>query len=249
MAGLGIVAREKSEVTVDSLKEMFPSKKGTITDEVVDIINSSQQDPSFSGDEFIDALVTYKDVMVKNSASIKQYIDAIKFCAYLEAENDNFTEAYKRAFAHRQFVIDKSSAVPGSPEYNELTSAASRYRKRPIVVDILTQTDMPLYLMFQGERYKAVAVLADEMRTADYSKDRIAAADKLLTHVKPPEGVKVELDVGVRKDSQIDRYEEMISQLVAKQKQDIINGGDLHSITNVAIVAKTEEEILEGEIE
>ena len=56
-----------------------------------------------------------------------------------------------------------------------------------MVKEILTQCDMPLHLIFGGSRFKAVAVLAHEMENADYAKDRINAADKLLTHVKPPE--------------------------------------------------------------
>lgn len=242
MAGLGIVKKAKSELTIEELQKRFPSKAKTITDETVELINAANADPNFNGDEFLNTMYDYENVMYKNKASMKDYITALKFCAYLESEGDNYTEAYKRARATDQFVIERLNVDTDSDQYKELTYAASRYRKTPMVRDILTQADMPLYLMFQGARYKAVKTLADEMLTAAYSKDRINAADKLLTHVKPPENAKIELEIGPAQDSIIDKYEAMISQLVQTQKQQIAEGGDLKSITNIDIIAKHHRE-------
>ena len=242
MAGLGIVNRQKTELTADELKKRFPSKSKTITDETVELINQANSDPNFNGDEFLSTMYDYENVMYKNKASIKEFITALKFCAYLEAEGDNYTEAYKRARANDEFVIARLNMPTDSSEYKELTFAASRYRKTPMVKDILTQADMPLYLMFQGARYKAVKTLADEMLTAQYSKDRISAADKLLTHVKPPENAKIELDVSVKQDSIIDKYEAMITSLVKTQQKQIAEGEDLRKVTNVAIISKKDQE-------
>lgn len=242
MAGLGIVNRQKTELTADELKKRFPSKSKTITDETVELINQANSDPNFNGDEFLNTMYDYENVMYKNKASIKEFITALKFCAYLEAEGDNYTEAYKRARANDEFVIARLNMPTDSSEYKELTFAASRYRKTPMVKDILTQADMPLYLMFQGARYKAVKTLADEMLTAQYSKDRISAADKLLTHVKPPENAKIELDVSVKQDSIIDKYEAMITSLVKTQQKQIAEGEDLRKVTNVAIISKKDQE-------
>lgn len=249
MAGLGIVKKQKTELTVEELKQRFPSKAKTITDETVELINAANSDPDFNGDEFLNTMYDYENVMYKNKASFKDYITALKFCAYLESEGDNYTEAYKRARANDKFVIDRLNVPTDSDQYKELTYAASRYRKTPMVRDILTQADMPLYLMFQGARYKAVKVLADEMITAQYSKDRINAADKLLTHVKPPENAKVELDVSIKQDSIIDKYEAMITDLVKAQKEQIALGGNLKEITNIAIISKNKDDIIDVEHE
>lgn len=250
MAGLGIVRQTKSEVNAETLVGMFPAKRTTITEETARLVNEANLDPLFNGDEFLSQMQTYQSVMQKNSASIKEYINALKFCAYLEVCDDNYTEAYKKARATDQFVIDRMDAPTGSSAYKELTFAASRFRKNNLVVDILTQADVPLYLMFQGHRFQAVQVLANEMNTAMYSKDRISAADKLLTHVKPPENVQVELDIGTNATTIIDRYESMINGLVDTQMEQAEAGGDLKAITNVAIIAKTEdEELMEAEID
>jgi len=249
MAGLGIVKKGKTDITVNELRHRFPSKKNTITDEVVDLINQANNDPEFNGDEFIENMMTYQNVMYKNSGSLPEYINALKFCAYLEADVNNYTEAYKRARANDEFVLARANLPKDSVGYRELTNAASRYRKTPMVRDILTQAEMPLYLMFQGARYSAVSILVDEMETAALSRDRINAAKTILEHVKPPENMKVELDIGVKQDNIIDRYEAMISDLVAHQKEQIALGKDLHEVTNMSIINSAKDEIIDVEVE
>jgi hypothetical protein len=236
MSGLKVVKKEKTQVTTEELIRRFPAKKATITDEVAELINQANNDPEFNGDEFLENMMTYQNVMIKNSGSLVEFINALKFCAYLEADVNNYTEAYKRARANDDFVIERANLPKDSSEYRELTNAASRYRKTPMVRDILTQAEMPLYLMFQGARYSAVSKLVTEMDEAPFSKDRISAAKAILEHVKPPENLKVELDVGIKQDNVIDRYENMISELVAHQKEEIANGADLHDITNISII-------------
>lgn len=245
MAGLGIIKKTKTELTVEELIHRFPAKKNTITDEVVALINQANNDPEFNGDEFLENMNTYQNVMYKNSGSLSEYINALKFCAYLESDVNNYTEAYKRARANDQFVIDRANLPKDSTGYRELTNAASRYRKTPMVRDILTQAEMPLYLMFQGARYGAVAKLVEEMEDAQFSKDRISAAKAILEHVKPPENTKVELDIGIKQDNIIDRYENMITDLVEKQKQMIAEGNDLNEVTNISIINSKDEDTID----
>ena len=233
----GLVKKNKTPITVEALKSMFPQRKGAITYELAELVNEANSSEDFSGDEFIDTLISYKDVMIDGSYGLKEYITAVKFCAYLVAEDDNNVEAYKRARADEDFVKERLSAKAGTPEYNVLSSAASRYRQSKIVRSILTASQMPLYLMFQGERYRAVEVLANEMRTAAYSKDRIAAADKLLTHVKPPDNLQVELAIGPNKEA-IDLSAQLSKQLaesVALQRSLLERGVDLKEATKLGI--------------
>jgi len=236
MAGLGIVKKSKTTVTRAELVRRFPAKKNTLTDELVDLINDVNNDPEFNGDEFLENMMTYQSVMHKNSGSLYEYINALKFCAYLEADVSNYTEAYKKARANDDFVIERMNAATDSIGYKELTTAASRFRKTPMVRDILMQAELPLYLMFQGGRYKAAGVLMEEMELAQFSKDRISAAKAFLELIKPPENLKIELDIGVKQDSVIDRYENMITGLIEHQKRELADGKDLHEITNISII-------------
>lgn len=247
MGVFNIVKRSKP-ITKEELQQKFPAKRSTITEETVQFINDTMQNPDFDSATFLTQLVDYQGAMIDSSASMTEYINAIKFCAYLEAEQ-NMTEAYRRARANDKFVQDRAMARTGTNEYNELTMQASRYRKSKLVRQILTQSDMPLYLMFQGARYKAVAVLAREMEEAAYSKDRISAAEKLLTHVKPPENNKVELEVGLNAEAQSMQTKlfEQLSEISMKQHKRLVNGEKIDTVQKVGITTEFVEADVDGE--
>lgn len=247
MGKFGIVSKPKTGITVEDLKRRFPSKKNTINEDTVALINEANNDPSFNGDEFINTLMDYQNVMATCSGSMKEYINAVKFCAYLEAEDFNITEAYKRARSNDAFVIERMDAESGTSAYNELTSAASRYNKSPMVRQILTQSDMPLYLMFQGARYKAVAVLADAMVNARFDKDKINAADKLLSHVKPPENIQVELDIGVKESSAVQQLNDQLAQLAASQKVHLESGST--NLAQLGAMKVKDSDVIDAEVE
>ena len=233
-------------VTVKDLQNSLPSRKNTITDEIVDIVNASMNEPEFQGESLLHTAITYENVMAKNRAGIREYIDAIKFCAYLVSMEDNYTEAYKKTFAYRDFVKDRINVTPDSPKYNELTSAASRYRKSKLVVDLLTYSQVPLDIMFSGYRYKAIGVLAREMESAQYSRDRISAAKELLMAVKGPENVKIELDIGVKETSAVASLQAQLAEMASNSLKHLEAG-----TTSVAALGalKPKEEVIDAEVE
>jgi len=235
MAGFGVV--QQVQVTADELKQRFPQKKNTITEETVALVNTVISNPEFDGSQFLNHLVDYQYCMVDGGYSMAEYINAMKFCAYLESTGGNVTEAYKKARASDPFVAARLTAATDSNAYNELSSQASRYRRSKLVKQILTQSDMPLYLMFQAERYKAVAVLAREMQSAPFSKDRITAAKELLAAVKPPENIQIELGVGPTKEAR-DLQMELNTQLtkLAINQQALLDAGmDIRDVQKTGI--------------
>jgi len=232
------------QLTVQEVQQSLTSRKGSITQEIVDILNNSANEPEFQGESLLQTAVTYENLMGKNRAGIKDYINAIKFCAYLISMEDNYTEAYKKTFFYRDFVKNRMFVSTDSAEYKELSSAASRYRRNKLVVDILTYSQVPLDILFSGARYKAIGVLADEMENADYSKDRIAAAKELLLAVKGPENVKIELDIGVKEDSAIKNLNEQLAQIASNSLLHLQSGTtDLKTLG--AMKPKSDQEIID----
>lgn len=241
-----------AHVDADTVAEWFRTnskgkrqkRKLTVTDEVVKLVNESIDDPIYDGAKFVDTVITYKNVLDDLDSSYKvtleDYINAIRFCSYLEAYRGRIKDAYQAAFAHRDFVKNNRDCPVGSKEYKNIDYAAQRYRKTPLVSKILAQSEIPLYLMYQGYRYAAVETLAEEMRTAKLSKDRISAADRLLVHLKPPEGIDINVKVGSSgtdtRDSIVSTYERAMAQLVEQQRALIMNGGDIKQIANAKIV-------------
>lgn len=235
------------EVTLEGLQKALPAKKGTITEEIVDLINVARDEPEFQGVGIVETLVTYEGLMSKNRAGVKEFVNAVKFCAYLVSMDDNYTEAFKRVFYYRDFVKARMGAVAGSKEYNELSSAASRYRREnKLVTDLLTYSQIPIRMFFTGARFKAVEVLVREMETAQYARDRISAAKEVLLALKEPENVKIELDIGVKENSAVQNLNAQLAQLASNSLMHLEAGTtDLGRLGAMKIT----EEVLDAEIE
>jgi hypothetical protein len=240
---MGFVTASPKTITKEEIQSMIPSRKNAITDEIVEIINASQTEPEFQGESLLNIASTYEKVMQQNRVGIREYLNAIKFCAYLISMDDNMTEAYKRVFADRDFVKERRDADTSSVKYNELTSAASRYRRSKLVVDILTVSQVPVDLLFGGLRYRAIGLLGDIMMNSKYDRDRINAADKLLQHTASTTS-KIELDIGVKESSAVASLQAQLAEMAAKQKLFLEAGatslGDLGAM-------KPMEEIVEAE--
>lgn len=237
------------QVDVDELKKRFPAKKNTINEDTVALVNEAISNPEFDGSAFLGHLVDYQGCMIDGGASFTEYLNAMKFCAFLE-QTENLVQAYTKARISDPFVAARADCATDSNAYNELSSAASRYRKSKLVRQILTQSDMPLYLMFQAERYKAVAVLSKEMISAPYSRDRISAAKELLAAVKPPENVQIELGIGPNRESRDLQMElnTQLAKLAANQKAMLEAGMDIRDVqrTGIRLNDVTDAEVEDG---
>lgn len=224
-------------VTLDEVKRAMPKKKNFITQEAVDIINESMNDPEFQGESLLQTASTYEAVLKGARASVPEYLNAIRFCAYIATNNSNYTEAYKKVFADREFVQERINLNTSDPKYAELTSAASRYRRTKLVTDILTASQVPLDLIFTGHRYKAIGVLADVMENGRYDRDRVNAAKELLAATKGPENVKIELDVGIKEDSAVQQLNDQLAQMAARQKAMLESGAsNLEEFGNMKVI-------------
>ena len=242
------IKKAEDEVTVDMLKMYFPNKSHTITQELADMINEAQNAPDVAIEGFMDNLVEFRGVMDKCQASMKEYIKAVKFCAFLEYTDYNVTEAYKLSRVGDKFVQDRWDAPTDSPKYRELTSAASRYyNKTNLVKQILLQADMPWHILFQGAKYKAMARLMEEVDNAQYSRDRIAAAKEILAAVKAPENSKVQLEIGFNQETKTlqQSLEEQLAKVTEMQLKRLEAGEDIRSVQKLGV--KTD--VIEAEYE
>lgn len=232
-------------ITLDGLKNALPNRKNTITQESVDIINESINEPEFQGEALLKTAITYESVLKRNKASIPEYLSAIRFCAYISIENSTFIEAYAKVFHDRAFVKERVGQPTKSTKYIELSSAASRYRKSKLVVDILTVSQVPLDLMFSGYRYKAIGILADVMENGRYDRDRVSAAKELLAATKGPENIKIELDVGMRESSAVQQMNDQLAQMAARQTAMLESGAS--TLKEFGSMRIKEEEFVEAE--
>lgn len=236
-------------VTKEQLQKAFPSRKNTITDELVEVFNASCSDPEFQGESLLQTAITYENVMQNNRMSMREYVDAIRFCAYLVSVDDNLTEAYIKTFYYRDFVKDKMGCAKDSPEYAAIMAAASRYRAQNRAVrDILTLSQMPLDMLFAGTRVKAVMVLADIMENGRFDRDKINAAKELLAATKS-DVQKITLDVGNAAGlSVMQTLSEQIASMASNQLKQLENGGSIKDVQKIGINLN-QQEVIDVEVE
>jgi hypothetical protein len=232
-------------ITIDDVKKALPKKKGVITQEAVDIINAAQNDPEFQGESLLQTASIYESVLKGARASVPEFLNAIRFCAYMTTNGSNYTEAYKKVFAHRDFVKERLNLPTDSIKYLELTSAASRYRRTKLVTDILTVSQVPLDLIFTGQRYKAIGILANIMETAKYDRDKINAAKELLAATKGPDNVKVELDVGIKESSAVAQLNDQLADIAGRSLKHLEAGST--SLNELGSMKVINDEFIEGE--
>lgn len=233
-------------ITLDEVKQAMPHKKNYITQEAVDIINASMDDPEFQGESLIQTASIYESVLKGARASVPEYLNAIRFCAYMSTNESNYTEAYKKVFADREFVKNRINLPTDDPRYGELTSAASRYRRTKLVTDILTASQVPLDLIFTGHRYKAIGVLANIMETGKYDRDKINAAKELLAATKGPENIKMELDLGVKESSAVQQLNDQLAELAGRSLKHLQAGST--NLKDLGAMKVIDDDIIEAEV-
>ncbi|OQB03779.1 MAG: hypothetical protein BWY21_02137 [Parcubacteria group bacterium ADurb.Bin216] len=234
-------------LTVEDVQNALPSRKNAITQELVDVLNEVKDEAEFQGEPLLNTAVVYEKLMINNKASVREFVDAIRFCAYLVTMDDNYTEAYKKTFYYRDFVKERISADTKSIKYAELTSAASRYRRNnKLVADLLVYSQAPLEIMFLGWRYKAVGVLADTMMNAKLDRDKINAAKELLVATKGPETKRIELDIGVKENSAIASLNEQLSVMAGKQVMLLESGA--RELSDFGSLKPKQEDVVDAEI-
>ena len=203
----------------DSLKLLFPKYK--FSDDEIDKVNSLLRDET---DEqytnFLGLLVEHKHILEDmNTPDIKEYIQALKFVTYMNA-GYNAADSYLKAKAINREDLEASMSGTYNSKH-EIQRLAMNYAKTKLVIRLQASLDFPLHLLFVGYKYQAIEQLRKEMLNATYSKDRIAAADKLLVHLQPTlNQTNINMNIMGDKASKnlIDSYQEALFKFAGQKK-------------------------------
>ena len=235
-------------ITLNDLKNALnkAGKNRAFTEEALEIIKKSVEDPEFKAESLLQTAVAYQDVLTKVPCSITEYLNAIRFCAYLASNGENVLDAYKRTFSFRKFVFDRLNAPVDSRGYNDLIAASSRYYRSKLVRELITLSQLPMEFIFRGERYKAVMVLADLMQSAKLDRDKINAAKELLAATKAPEDATVAININTPESNALEQLNDQLAMIASRQKQ-LLEAGvtDVDTFGSMKVVDDT---VVEGEV-
>jgi len=95
----------------------------------------------------------------------------------------------------------------------------------------------------QDHYQRAINTQVELMLSANSEKVRSDAANSILIHLKPPETQKIELDIGLKKDSTINALRVATQELVARQRLTIESGGmNAQEIAHSGLVIEHQED-------
>lgn len=205
-------------LTVDVLKKSLPSKyKRNVNDDLLEHINTILDHPELY-DDYRNNFLTYISVIQDGKYKLDDYLNAIKYCTHKlmgESNMDSFVKTFPNRY---QSMIAKGYTA------KEMSAHVAMYNKNKLVNTILEQTMIPTWVLNQDLYQKAINVQADLMLNAMSEKVRSDAANSLLVHLKPPEVKKVELDVGIKQNDEIEALRNITAELAAQQKRMIEAG-------------------------
>lgn len=205
-------------LTVDVLKKSLPSKyKRNVNDDLLEHINTILDHPELY-DDYRNNFLTYISVIQDGKYKLDDYLNAIKYCTHKlmgESNMDSFVKTFPNRY---QSMIAKGYTA------KEMSAHVAMYNKNKLVNTILEQTMIPTWVLNQDLYQKAINVQADLMLNAMSEKVRSDAANSLLVHLKPPEVKKVELDVGIKQNDEIEALRNITAELAAQQRRMIEAG-------------------------
>lgn len=206
-------------LTKEEVAKALPAHLRTsATQQLVDMVNTVVTEPVMA-QQIRDNFITYTSVLKDGKYKMEDYLNAVTYVSYKHMGHSN-QDAYCYTFPARHAAILAS----GKPE--QLSAYVAMYHKNKIVNAVMEQSLIPSHILHQDTFNKAIRVQAELMVSATSEKVRSDAANSILTHLKPPETKKLELDIGIKKDAGMQDLMHTLTQLATNQ-QALIEAGEV----------------------
>lgn len=223
-------------LTTELLTKALPDKyKRQVNQDLLNQINQTLSEPNLY-ETYKENFITYLSVLNDGKYKMSDYLNAVKYCTHKLMGQSN-QDSYIKTFPDRY-----NDMLSRGLSAKEISSFVAIYNKNKLVQSIMEQSMIPSWIINQDLYQKAINVQAGLMMNAQSEKVRSDAANSLLIHLKPPEVKKVELDIGVKSNKEIDEMKTLLAELSAKQKSLMDNG-----VVSISDIAKTT--IVEAEYE
>lgn len=222
-------------MTLEQFKEALPDQmKKNINIDVVNGINSLLSDPDMA-EQYRDNLLGYTHVMKEGKFKLTSYVSAVKYVTQKLAGKNN-QDAYMATFPDKW-----ADWVQRGVSSKDISSYVSVYNSSKLVNLVLEQTLVPNWILNQDIRQKAINHLSTLMVSAQSEKVQAEAAIGLLTHLKMPEKLKVQLDLEVKENSVMDQLQKASLGLAERMQAMVATG-------TWSAQDLLDEKVIEGEV-
>lgn len=205
-------------VTVEQLQDVLPSNmKNNITQQMADNINKCSSDPLFR-EQYQENLLSFSHVMKDGKFKLESYIDAVKYVSYKLMGMTN-NEAYSKTFPARY-----NKLLGDGKDQKTISSYVSAFNKNMLVQMVFEQSMTPVHILNHGAFQEAINTQVNLMRSAQSEKVRQDAANSIMTHLKPPEAKKVDLNIQTSEHNAVADLSATIRELSIQQQSMIKQG-------------------------
>lgn len=206
--------------------------KGSVSDRLVEKVNEVIHSPEMY-DVYKNNLVSYNKILAEGRYKIEDYLNAVMYVSYKLMDYSNL-DAYARTFPDR--MQSMASKTP-----KEISSYVAAYNRNKLVNSIYAEALIPSYILNQSMYQKALNTQYEIMNDVKVSpKTRSDAANSILTHLKPPEIKKVELDIGVQDNNGIADLRNALREYSNAQLQMLNEGVSLKQVAESKLITVSE---------
>ncbi len=218
------------ELTVELAQRAMPQKmKLRLTQEIIDTVNNAFSDQT-QAEVYRDNVLGYSSVMREGKFTIQQYLAGVKYIGF-KMIGDNNIVAYTKTHPDRMHKMQEQGK-----EEKHIAAIISTYNSSKLITILYEQSLIPTYLLNQDKYQQAINVQTELMLTAKSETVRTNAADSIMTQLKPPETVKIEMELGMKADPAIHALHETTMKLVAQQKLMLQSGAsDAKEVAGITI--------------
>lgn len=220
--------------SLDEVEQALPPQlKGGLTQDIVDNLNKVISDPEFAG-LAKDNMITFVDVLKEGKFKLPDYISAVIYVSYkLMGYPDK--ECFQKTFPDRYQAL-----VARGCDSRTIAAHVSAYNKGKLVNLVYERSLIPSWVLNQDVYQKAINVQYELMTTAQSEKVRTDAANSILTHLKPPETKKMQLDIGLSKSDDMNALFQHMNDLALRQQKLIELGVPTRDIAHEKIIEDAE---------
>ena len=196
-----------------------PDMRKQLTPELMlEISTPKKSDDAQILESYRDNLVGHTSILRGGSYTLKDYAKACRFVTFLLL-GETQRNAYIRTFPDRY----KGFKDKGLTD-KQISARTSMYAKGKMIVQIREQAEMPLWLANVDNMQRAINKQVYLLDNAESERVQCDAANSVMTHLKRPEGLKIDMDVTEKSGSVISEVLGAAERIIAAQQKQLASG-------------------------
>ena len=220
-------------------KAVPPTLKSSITQVLVDRINSCVADPVVA-EQVRENFIHYTAVLRDGKFKTEDYLNAVMYVSFKLLGNSN-NEAYLKTFPDRY-----ADLIARGVSTKDIAAYVAAYNKGKLVNLVFEQSAVPSWVLNQNLYQEALNTQYELMTTSQSDKVRTEAANSLLTHLKRPEAIKAQIDINLNDTSGMTEMKAAMERMATQQRELIESGYSAKQIADTPIIEGEFSEVDDG---